>query len=48
MNSFICAQIFYKFSFSVEDLDEENISLDDIQSKVMILNDKIQNDMWFV
>ncbi|CAF3889514.1 unnamed protein product [Rotaria sordida] len=30
-------------------LDEtENISLNDIETKVMIFNDKIQNNMWFV
>ena len=27
---------------------EENISLNDIETKVMILNNKIQNNMWFV
>ncbi|CAF2829557.1 unnamed protein product [Rotaria sp. Silwood2] len=26
----------------------ENISLNDIETKVMTLNDKIQNNMWFV
>ncbi|UJR07552.1 hypothetical protein I4U23_011840 [Adineta vaga] len=28
--------------------DQENFSLEDIKTKVMLLNDKIQNNMWFV
>ncbi|CAF0793711.1 unnamed protein product [Adineta steineri] len=34
---------------SAENIDEpENLSLEDIKTKVMILNDKIQDNMWFV
>jgi hypothetical protein len=37
------------FFFSDDELDEtESLSLEDIQTKVMLLNDKIQNNMWFV
>ena len=28
--------------------DQENFTLEDIKTKVMLLNDKIQNNMWFV
>ncbi len=38
-----------EFYFSDDDLENtENITLEDIRTKVMLLNDKIQNNMWFV
>jgi hypothetical protein len=41
--------MFYDLIFSDDDSgDKETMTLEDIKTKVMLLNDKIQNNMWFV
>ena len=41
---------FYLYYFSLDEniAEPENYSLDDIKTKVMVLNEKIADDMWFL
>jgi hypothetical protein len=47
---FLFLLIFFSITFcSNDNIDEiESLSLEDIETRVMILNDKIQDNMWFV
>jgi hypothetical protein len=41
--------MFYILCYSDDDLDEtDTLVLEDIKTKVVVLNEKIQNNMWFV
>ncbi len=40
--------IIYIFSLDEDNEEPENYSLDDIKTKLMVLNGKIADDMWFI
>jgi hypothetical protein len=40
--------IIYIFSLDEDNEEPENYSLDDIKTKLMVLDGKIVDDMWFI
>jgi hypothetical protein len=38
----------YIFSLDDDNEEPENYSLDDIKTKLMVLDEKIADDMWFI
>jgi hypothetical protein len=44
----IIHHVMYIFSTNEDNEELENYSLDDIKTKLMVLDDKVADDMWFL
>ncbi len=44
----IINHVMYIFSTNEDNEELENYSLDDIKTKLMVLDDKVADDMWFL
>jgi len=44
----IIINIIYIFSLDEDNEEPENYSLEDIKTKLMVLDEKIADDMWFI
>jgi hypothetical protein len=48
LHMIMITNIIYTFSLDENNEEPENYSLDDIKTKVMVLDEKIADDMWFL
>jgi len=45
---FIIFNIIYIFSLEEDNEEPENYSLDDIKTELMVLDEKVADEMWFI